>query len=27
MTFILILWYSMTEHVLGPYWWGWTASA
>ena len=26
-TVILILLHSMTEHVLGPYWWGCTASA
>ena len=27
LTVILILLHSMTEHVLGPYWWGCTASA
>jgi len=27
LTVISILLYSMTEHVLGPYWWGCTASA
>ena len=26
-TVILILLHSMTEHILGPYWWGCTASA
>ena len=27
LTVIFILMHSMTEHVLGPYWWGCTASA
>ena len=27
LTVILMLLHSMTEHVLGPYWWGCTASA
>ena len=27
LTVISILLHSMTEHVLGPYWWGYTASA
>ena len=27
LTVIVILLHSMTEHVLGPYWWGCTASA
>jgi len=27
LTVILILLHNMTEHVVGPYWWGCTASA